>query len=57
MVVLALFGEMRQKAIVKAIEDKKEWPKQWLTDVHATYAVLSRHPTGTTTTSPSITTS
>ena len=46
MVVLALFGEMRQKAIVKAIEEKKDWPKQWLTDVHAAYAVLARHPLG-----------
>ena len=46
MVVVALFGEMRQKAIVKAIEEKKHWPKQWLTDVHAAYAVLARHPDG-----------
>jgi hypothetical protein len=46
MVVLGLFGEMRQKAIVKAIEEKKDWPKQWLTDVHAAYSVLGRHPNG-----------
>jgi hypothetical protein len=46
MVVIALFGEMRQKAIVKAIEDKKDWPKQWLTDVHAAYEVLAKHPQG-----------
>ena len=46
MVVVALFGELRQKAIVKAIEEKQDWPKQWLTDVHAAYAVLARHPHG-----------
>jgi tetratricopeptide (TPR) repeat protein len=46
MVVLGLFGEMRQKAIVNAIEERKDWPRQWLTDVHATYGVLARHPEG-----------
>jgi hypothetical protein len=46
MVVVALFGEMRRKAIVEAVEEKKDWPKQWLTDVHAAYSVLARHPDG-----------
>lgn len=34
-------------AIWRASREKKEWPPQWLTDVHAAYAVLARHPLGT----------
>ncbi len=44
MQVLAIFAEARQEAIVKAVRAKQEWPGQWLTDVHATYSVLLRHP-------------
>jgi tetratricopeptide (TPR) repeat protein len=45
--VLFLFAEARQEAIVAAHREKREWPRQWLTDVHATYEVLARHPHGT----------
>ncbi len=44
MVVLGLFAEMRQDAIQRAIRTRGDWPGQWLTDVHAARAVLSRHP-------------
>jgi hypothetical protein len=47
MAVLQLFAHARQKAITKAIVDKTQWPQQWMTDVHAAYAVLARHPLGT----------
>jgi hypothetical protein len=45
--VLFLFAEARQQAIVQAHKAKTEWPRQWLTDVHETYAVLAAHPHGT----------
>jgi hypothetical protein len=45
--VLFLFAEARQEAIVAAHRQKQEWPRQWLTDVHETYAVLAAHPHGT----------
>ncbi|MEY4672915.1 MAG: hypothetical protein RL148_699 [Planctomycetota bacterium] len=44
MQVVAIFAEARQEAIVKAVRAKQEWPGQWLTDVHAAYSVLLRHP-------------
>lgn len=47
MVVLALFAEQRWQAIAKAVQEKKPWPPQWLTDVNAAYSVLARHPYGT----------
>ena len=47
MAVLALFAESRQQAIIKAGREKQPWPPQWLTDVHAAYAVLAHHPLGT----------
>lgn len=47
MEVLALFAEARQEAIVDAVRNKQEWPGQWMTDVHATYSVLGKHPFGT----------
>ncbi|MCC7014914.1 MAG: hypothetical protein IT454_20295 [Planctomycetes bacterium] len=47
MAVLELFADARQRAIWRASREKKEWPPQWLTDVHAAYAVLARHPLGT----------
>ncbi|MCA8948087.1 MAG: hypothetical protein KDE27_01210 [Planctomycetes bacterium] len=46
MEVLALFAEARQEAIVQAVRNKEKWPPQWMTDVHAAYAVLDRHPLG-----------
>ncbi len=45
--VLALFAQARQRAIAKAYHEKSPWPPEWLTDIHAAYAVLSRHPLGT----------
>jgi tetratricopeptide (TPR) repeat protein len=47
MVVLALFAEERWQAISKAVQEKKPWPPQWLSDVNAAYDVLVRHPYGT----------
>jgi hypothetical protein len=44
--VLALFAEARQRAIARAVRDKQPWPPEWLTDVHAAYSVLARHPLG-----------
>lgn len=44
MSVLAIFAESRQKAIAKATREHKEWPPQWLTDVHSAYSVLEKHP-------------
>jgi tetratricopeptide (TPR) repeat protein len=46
-VVLGLFAEARQQAITKCVREKTPWPPQWLTDVHAAYSVLARHPFGT----------
>jgi hypothetical protein len=46
MEVLALFAAARQEAIIAAVREKKDFPPQWTTDVHATYAVLERHPFG-----------
>lgn len=45
--LLAIFAEARQQAILKALREKTNWPSQWLTDVHAAYSVLARHPLGT----------
>ena len=45
--VLALFAEARQRAIAKAYREKASWPAEWLSDIHAAYAVLARHPLGT----------
>ncbi len=46
MAVLGLFAEARRAAIAQALREKSDWPPQWLTDVHAAYAVLARHPLG-----------
>jgi hypothetical protein len=45
--VLALFAQARQRAIGKAYHEKTPWPAEWLSDIHAAYAVLARHPLGT----------
>ena len=45
--LLFLFAEARQEAIVAAHRQQQDWPRQWLTDVHETYAVLAAHPHGT----------
>jgi len=46
MAILALFVSSRQQAITQALQDKQPWEPQWLTDVHAAYALLARHPLG-----------
>ena len=46
MLVLALFAEARHDQIVKAVENKKPWPGEWLTDMHAAHTLLLRHPLG-----------
>ncbi len=45
--VLALFAQARQRAIAKAYREKASWPGEWLSDIDAAYAVLTRHPLGT----------
>jgi hypothetical protein len=47
MVVLGLFADERRAGIRKALKAKTDWPKSWLTDVHAAYRVLAGHPDGT----------
>lgn len=44
MAMLSLFAAARRDAIAAAQRDQKDWPAQWLTDVHAAYSVLARHP-------------
>ncbi|HEX9794441.1 MAG TPA: hypothetical protein VGC54_10705 [Planctomycetota bacterium] len=44
MAVLAIFAGARQQAIATAVAAKEEWPPEWMSDVHATYSVLSHHP-------------
>ncbi len=47
MAVLGIFAEARMHQIWDAVRRKEAWPGKWLTDVHAAYAVLARHPLGT----------
>jgi tetratricopeptide (TPR) repeat protein len=44
--VLALFAQSRQRAILRAVREQTEWPRQWMADVHDTYDVLATHPFG-----------
>ncbi|MBI4882034.1 MAG: hypothetical protein HY812_20595, partial [Planctomycetes bacterium] len=46
MAVLDLFARMRWDGIVRALRAHQDWPKQWLTDIHAACSVLARHPLG-----------
>ncbi len=46
MLVLGLFTEARQQAILRATRRKEAWPGEWLADVHAAYAILAKHPFG-----------
>ena len=46
MIVLGLFAEKRRDAIERAVNEKKDWPPSWLTDVNNAYALLGRHPHG-----------
>jgi len=47
MAVVTVFGEGRWKAIKAAVKEGKEWPPEWLTDLHAAYSILLHHPLGT----------
>ncbi len=47
MAVVTIFAESRWKAIKAAVRDRKDWPREWLTDLHAAYTVLLNHPLGT----------
>lgn len=44
--VLSIFARARQRAIGRAVREKREWPQDWLTDVHHAYGLLARHPFG-----------
>ena len=43
---ISLFAQQRQQVITDALNKKKDWPGEWLTDVNAAFAVLSTHPLG-----------
>ncbi len=45
--ILHLFARLRRDAIVDAHRAKQTWPAQWLTDLDASYNILSKHPFGT----------
>ncbi len=47
MALLALFAEARAQAISEAQRAKRDWPAEWLADVHGAYSLLARHPFGT----------
>jgi tetratricopeptide (TPR) repeat protein len=47
MAVVTVFAESRWKAIKAAVRERKDWPREWLTDLHAAYNVLLHHPLGT----------
>ena len=47
MALVTVFAEARWTAIKAAVKEKKDWPAEWLSDLHAAYAVLQRHPLGT----------
>jgi len=47
MAVLTVFAESRWKAIKAAVREQKQWPSSWITDLHAAYSMLLRHPLGT----------
>jgi len=46
MLLLALFAQSRLSAIADASRARADWPAAWLSDVHAAYEVLARHPFG-----------
>ena len=46
MAALAIFAEGRKRAIYRAVRQSEDWPQEWLSDVHAAYSVLARHPLG-----------
>jgi len=47
MAVVTVFAESRWKAIRAAVKEQKDWPVEWLSDLHSAYTLLLRHPLGT----------
>ena len=47
MAVVTVFAESRWMTIKKAVREGKDWPKGYLTDLHAAYSLLLKHPLGT----------
>ncbi|MGQ0615127.1 MAG: hypothetical protein ACT4PV_15450 [Planctomycetaceae bacterium] len=47
MAVVTVFAESRWKAIKAAVRESREWPPEYLSDLHAAYTLLLRHPLGT----------
>lgn len=45
--VLSTFTDGRREAILAALDAKKEWPADWLSEAQSTYAVLIQHPYAT----------
>lgn len=45
--VLGLFAQGRREAIARKARAREQWPGEWMTDVHAAYSVIARHPLGT----------
>jgi len=46
MAVLALYARARERAVLAALREQREWPRQWVADISATYEILLRHPHG-----------
>jgi len=46
-VVLELFADGREAEIRRATRAKESWPREWISDVDAAYAVIEAHPHGT----------
>ncbi len=44
LLVLTIFAEGRWKSIKEAVRAKRDWPPEWLTDLHSVYSVLRKHP-------------
>ncbi len=45
--IVTVYAESRWKAIKAKVKASQDWPPQWLTDLHAAYSVLQKHPLGT----------
>lgn len=45
--VLSIFADGRRTAILKAADASRTWPKEWLSEVQSTFAVLLQHPFST----------
>ena len=45
--MLGIFAEARREGIRAAARERRQWPAQWVADVHSAYAVLAEHPLGT----------